>query len=167
MPRISPLTTEQRERLRAIAETRAATPSNRQLANEMDVTERLIEYYVRKYQAEMVGPAAPRHIPLDKPCSQCGGPRETESHPYCRSCFAAYSREHRMKHSELSDEQRFKANARARANVAQLRGRIAKLPCEKCGSPESEKHHDDYSQPLDVRWLCRACHLLEHETAGS
>lgn len=52
MPRISPLTTEQRERLRAIAETRAGTPSNRQLANEMDVTERLIEYYVRKYQAE-------------------------------------------------------------------------------------------------------------------
>jgi transposase len=53
MPRISPLTTEQRERLRAIAETRAGTPSNRQLANEMDVTERLIEYYVRKYQHEM------------------------------------------------------------------------------------------------------------------
>jgi transposase len=53
MPRISPLTTEQRERLRAIAETRAGTPSNRQLANEMDVTERLIEYYVRKYQHAM------------------------------------------------------------------------------------------------------------------
>lgn len=50
MPRISPLTTDQRERLRTVAETRAGTPSNRQLANEMGTSERLIEYYVRKYQ---------------------------------------------------------------------------------------------------------------------
>jgi len=53
MPRISPLTTDQRERLRLVAETRAGTPSNRQLANEMGTSERLIEYYVRKYQHEM------------------------------------------------------------------------------------------------------------------
>lgn len=53
MPRISPLTTDQRDRLRAVAETRAGTPSNRQLANEMGTSERLIEYYVRKYQHEM------------------------------------------------------------------------------------------------------------------
>ena len=53
MPRISPLTTEQRERLRNVAEARAGTPSNRQLANEMGTSERLIEYYVRKYQHEM------------------------------------------------------------------------------------------------------------------
>lgn len=53
MPRISPLTTDQRERLRVVAETRAGTPSNRQLANEMGTSERLIEYYVRKYQHEM------------------------------------------------------------------------------------------------------------------
>jgi transposase len=53
MPRISPLTTDQRERLRVVAEARAGTPSNRQLANEMGTSERLIEYYVRKYQHEM------------------------------------------------------------------------------------------------------------------
>lgn len=53
MPRISPLTTEQRDRLRNVAEARASTPSNRQLANEMGTSERLIEYYVRKYQHEM------------------------------------------------------------------------------------------------------------------
>jgi len=53
MPRISPLTTEQRDRLRVVAEARAGTPSNRQLANEMGTSERLIEYYVRKYQHEM------------------------------------------------------------------------------------------------------------------
>jgi ribosomal protein S27AE len=34
--------------------------------------------------------------------------------------------------------------------------------CENCGAPDAHAHHDDYSQPLDVRWLCRACHGIEH-----
>lgn len=36
--------------------------------------------------------------------------------------------------------------------------------CSKCGKTDemTEAHHHDYSQPLDVTWLCRACHLDEH-----
>jgi hypothetical protein len=35
-------------------------------------------------------------------------------------------------------------------------------PCEKCGYHKSQAHHHDYSKPLDVNWLCFACHRKEH-----
>ena len=37
--------------------------------------------------------------------------------------------------------------------------------CSECGCKPSEPvhgHHDDYSKPLSVRWLCRGCHLRTH-----
>ena len=41
-------------------------------------------------------------------------------------------------------------------------GRLVKGPCEVCGSLIVDAHHDDYSRPLDVRWLCRVHHLMHH-----
>ena len=40
--------------------------------------------------------------------------------------------------------------------------RLASQPCEVCGSAKVEAHHDDYSKPLEVRWLCRMHHLVHH-----
>jgi hypothetical protein len=37
------------------------------------------------------------------------------------------------------------------------RGEIEYLPCEICGE-KAQAHHDDYSKPLDVRFLCRTHH---------
>lgn len=41
-------------------------------------------------------------------------------------------------------------------------GRMIREACEKCGGQDTHGHHDDYSKPLKVRWLCPPCHAEEH-----
>jgi hypothetical protein len=41
-------------------------------------------------------------------------------------------------------------------------GKLVRQPCEVCRDPDSQAHHDDYSKPLDVRWLCRTHHHAHH-----
>lgn len=71
----------------------------------------------------------------------------------------------RPKHSELSPEAKMKANARAYAHVYRDRGHIKKENCKECGSEESQMHHEDYSKPTQVEWLCRPCHLSIHRSS--
>lgn len=59
----------------------------------------------------------------------------------------------------LNAEQRRRDIARSYAGVYLRRGKIKRCPCEVCGSTDAQMHHDDYSKPLEVRWLCRKCHL--------
>lgn len=41
--------------------------------------------------------------------------------------------------------------------------RIIKKDCEVCGNIKSQAHHDNYYEPLNVRWLCRKCHDEWHK----
>jgi transposase-like protein len=43
-------------------------------------------------------------------------------------------------------------------------GNLKKMfACSVCSSQEKvEAHHDDYTKPLDVRWLCEKCHKEWH-----
>ena len=57
---------------------------------------------------------------------------------------------------------RAKHEARWKLRREITQGRMVRKPCEKCANPKSQAHHDDYRKPLDVRWLCRKCHMAEH-----
>lgn len=41
-------------------------------------------------------------------------------------------------------------------------GWLKRHSCERCGEVRVHAHHEDYMEPLRVRWLCRACHSAEH-----
>jgi hypothetical protein len=56
-----------------------------------------------------------------------------------------------------------KYRAHSILNKAVSRGKIHKQPCEICGTTERiEAHHEDYSKPLDVIWLCSMHHSWIH-----
>ena len=41
-------------------------------------------------------------------------------------------------------------------------GILHRQPCVVCGALNSQAHHDDYSKPLEVMWLCPAHHAARH-----
>ena len=43
--------------------------------------------------------------------------------------------------------------------------KLVKRPCEMCGA-DAQAHHEDYSKPLEVRWLCPVHHRQRHEGMG-
>jgi len=48
-----------------------------------------------------------------------------------------------------------------RLNVAIKQGKIVRQKsCQECGKSgiKIQAHHDDYSKPLEIRWLCIDCH---------
>lgn len=53
---------------------------------------------------------------------------------------------------------------KAIANAVQRKKIIKPIKCDACeaGGVTIEAHHSDYSKPLDVDWLCKACHYAVH-----
>lgn len=93
------------------------------------------------------------------------------------SCRAAYNRKaqrkwrlaHPAKHAAKVRAHQRRHPERHRAHVAVRtalrKGRLVKGPCERLSAGcagRIEGHHDDYSKPLVVRWLCIYHHTEVH-----
>ena len=55
-----------------------------------------------------------------------------------------------------------KSQARTRVAKAIASGKLVPAPCAVCGGQPTEAHHDDYSKPLEVTWLCKEDHTNAH-----
>ena len=72
----------------------------------------------------------------------------------------SYIKEYRKKYPKKHKAQNLVNN-----NVRN--GNLHKEPCCICGSNKNiVAHHDDYDKPLNVRWMCQACHVSWHKKNG-
>jgi hypothetical protein len=119
-----------------------------------------------------------------KICSKC---QENERlkwhHSYCRKCYLELDRRRYYKYREerLAKSQKYyqankekwiekgkredpkKKKARSTLrNHVHWKNRVIKKPCEVCGNPKSQGHHEDYDKPLEVIWLCSKHHGEKH-----
>lgn len=90
---------------------------------------------------------------------------------YLRRFNAANRHKYRDAQKRADEKWRLLNPEKHAAHVAVHRatesGRLTRMPCEVCGKRKSEAHHDDYSRPLDVRWLCRKHHMAHHKATAS
>ena len=93
---------------------------------------------------------------------------------WCRNCRREYAREyarksrdlvaHRKSQRRYLEKNKHKRMAHSAVKIAIKQGvMIVPLWCQRCHCvSDLEAHHEDYSKPLEVVWLCTTCHGLIH-----
>ena len=121
--------------------------------------------------------------PMKKKCSRCkkhGVPlmvhnRQTDKTYYwCRPCNSKRMKKYRATEKgkikfykavyKSIRKNKGKQLARLSLNYQVSIGNVAKPDrCSKCRKKKKlQGHHEDYSKPLKVKWLCIGCHADEH-----
>ncbi len=79
---------------------------------------------------------------------------------------STYRRRHRKECNERLAKRRKQVPGMVKAHNAVTRavakGSLTKEPCTVCRNPKAQAHHEDYSKPLEVIWLCALHHKLHH-----
>ena len=93
---------------------------------------------------------------------------------YAKVYYEAHKRDPKAKARRAADQRRYVKDpvlrvryaARWAVRRAVASGALVRNPCEVCGNPKAQGHHDDYSKPLVVRWLCASHHREHHANIG-
>lgn len=97
--------------------------------------------------------------------------KKKKRHFCSMNCYSQYRKyclpkeeQHAYKNGGLPlKEKQIRIKARTKLNHAVRDKKIIRLPCEACGEKQSQAHHQDYTKPLAVKWLCARCHWDEHK----
>lgn len=125
----------------------------------------------------------PKTVPLIKMCVVCGVLRAYPKFAidngkldglksYCVYCQKAMERARlqrpgvaKIKGAQTkrwAERNRQKRMAHQTVGNALRTGGLTKGRCIRCHETKTQAHHDDYSKPLDVIWLCSQCHSDLH-----
>lgn len=85
-----------------------------------------------------------------------------------REQVISWRKENKEKYNEY--QRKFKSKNRTQIDARRcvyyaVKGGILIKPllCEICGENKPlQGHHEDYTKPLEVKWLCRTCHCQQH-----
>jgi hypothetical protein len=106
-------------------------------------------------------------------CKDCTRADVKANRAVNREHYHTYDRERRKDPQYRAQRREWRRNvprtrktAWAAVERALKNGVLVPQPCEICGDVRVEAHHEDYSQPLAVRWLCFAHHreVGHHQT---
>jgi hypothetical protein len=77
--------------------------------------------------------------------------------------YKKYRDKIRKRKKEWYKKNKYKNIAHNEVRKALRKGLIKrKNKCERCDRETAEAHHEDYSKPLEVIWLCHYCHKNIH-----
>lgn len=115
-------------------------------------------------------------------------PRMADGHlGKCKSCTKEDVRQRRLENPAVQEYDRKRGSRQSKDYLRKYReenpakyaahtavnnairdGKLVKqTSCEECSSEFAvEGHHDDYTKPLEVRWLCALCHRRWHALHG-
>ena len=110
-------------------------------------------------------------------CKECSYQQEKDwlnrnlehNRQYRRNYYQLHKEEIRERHKKYmqtylsNPEEKIKNKARNTVSRAIKGGKLERLPCQKCGELKVQAHHEDYSKPLEVVWLCTIHHKEIHK----
>ena len=112
---------------------------------------------------------------LSGKCKECYKEGVRENYRKNRDYYIKYEKERRKKPEWKIVREKFRGKyeekyperlaAKIILNHAIETGKIKKQPCQICSAKRVEAHHEDYTKPLDVDWLCNMHHRQKHNTS--
>lgn len=109
-------------------------------------------------------------------CKECTKKDTKRNYRKNLNHYAAYERERAQRPERKAKAIEYQRTRRANnpeqykahcaVNNAIRDGKLIPQPCEICGTEPAQAHHEDYSKPLEVQWLCRVHHLQKHGKAS-